>query len=163
MLRSLPPLLLLLAASSPVLAADAAQGPEADVAQDELMVVARSVMPRVAYRGLEATANPVRVQATVFPGRVFHASIDSMVGQLVGDDELVASASPATTAPAAFLEPDAAIGPLGAGPQGASAGAGGAPRGFTGSIGGSVLRATSGIGDRISTAVLRATGQGGRP
>ena len=162
MLRFLPPLLLVLAVSSPALAAGAGptQAP-VEVGQDELMVVARSVMPRVAYRGLDATANPVRVQATVFPGRVFHTAIGDMVGQLVGDDELVASASPATAGPAAFLEPGAMVGPLGAGPQG-SAGTGGA-RGFAGSVGGSVLRATSGIGDRINAAVQRATGPGGGP
>ncbi|HZX80846.1 MAG TPA: hypothetical protein VFE72_07845, partial [Lysobacter sp.] len=56
--------------------------------QDEMLVVARSVMPRIAYRGLEPSANPVRVEATVFPGRVFQGVVDGMVQRLVGDEAL---------------------------------------------------------------------------
>ncbi|HEY4581677.1 MAG TPA: hypothetical protein VIG88_02255, partial [Lysobacter sp.] len=76
--------LLALPAAGPALAGEAG----APGMQDETMVVARSVMPRIAYRGLEPTANPVRVEATVFPGRVFEGVVDGLVDRLAGDDEL---------------------------------------------------------------------------
>lgn len=151
--RSCLPLLILLAAAAaaagPAVAGDA-------VHEDELMVVTRSVMPRVAYRGLEPTANPVRVQATVFPGRVFHGAMDAVVGRLAGDEELGERAPMAAAAlPAMRIEAGAA-GPLGASAQGT----GTAPRMATGAIGAGVVRATSNIGGRVGQAVLRATGGG---
>lgn len=130
----------------------------ADDAHDELLVVARTVMPRIAYHALEPTANPVRVQATVFPGRVFHDAMSGLVGRLAADDELGEQAPLTATGPALHREPGSAV-PIahGHGLQGAAAGSGG--RAIGGSVGGAVLRATSGLGQTI----LRATGQGTGP
>lgn len=55
---------------------------------DHTMVVARTVQPRIAYRGIALQDNPVRVQATTFPGRVFHQSVDASMERLLGDGEL---------------------------------------------------------------------------
>ena len=145
-------------------AADAAWAgePGAPVAaQDEMLVVARSVMPRIAYRGLEPTANPVRVEATVFPGRVFHGVLDGMVQRLVGDDDLGDRAPLLRQGPAAArgIGVDVPVAGLGLGGAGAGPGA---SRGG-GSIGGMVTSATAGIGDRVNQAMQRATGAGVGP
>ncbi len=155
---SITAFVLMALATAPAVAAT----PGDEAAADELLVVARSVMPRVAYHALEPTANPVRVQATVFPGRIFHGAMDGLVGRLAGDHELGERAPLAATDAASGLEPGMA-GPLGHGPRLEHAGATQGSRAVGGSIGGSVLRATSGIGDRVTQAVLRATSQGAGP
>lgn len=153
----LVPILMALAAAPAV-----AAPPAGDGARDEELVVARSVMPRIAYHALEPTANPVRVQATVFPGRIFHGVIGGLVGSLASDHELGDRVPLVVDLPAGTLEPGLGglmhhDGPrLGAGSlQGSRSGAA--------SIGGSVLRMTSGIGDRIGKAVSRSTTVGGGP
>lgn len=145
-------------ASTPVIAAE----PSADVGRDELMVVTRNVMPRIAYHALEPTANPVRVQATVFPGRIFHGVMHGLVGRLAGDEELGDSVPVVATGPTPGLEPGM-VGPLGHGPAAHAQAGGQGGRAMGASIGGSVIRATSGIGDRVSQTILRATGQGAGP
>lgn len=55
---------------------------------DHIVVVVRTVQPRIAYRGIPLHDNPVRVQATTFPGRVFHQTLDASMEQLVGNGEL---------------------------------------------------------------------------
>lgn len=153
-----PTLLVLLAAiASAPMAVSAAEEPV-----DETLVVARTVMPRIAYHALEPTANPVRAQATVFPGRIFHGMVDGLVGSLAGDDELAERASLQPTGPALRLEPGMA-GPVGHAPGAYGPGASQGGRAIGGSIGGAVLRATSGLGDRVSQTVLRATSQSGGP
>lgn len=153
-----PTTLVLLAAiaSAPVAAS------AAEAHGDETLVVARTVMPRIAYHALEPSANPVRTQATVFPGRIFHGMVDGLVGSPAGDDELGERASLQGTGPAMRLEPGMA-GPVGHVPGALGPGASQGGRAIGGSIGGAVLRATSGLGDRVSQTVLRATSQGGGP
>jgi hypothetical protein len=143
----------LLAIAAPVVAAEPEAGPA-----DETMVVARTVMPRIAYRALEPTANPVRVEATTFPGRVFHGAIDGLVGQLVGDDQLGERAAAPIASGGRELPTHHA--PLMDGPGLQGPGASTAPLGRGASIGGAVLRATSGIGSMVQDAVRR-TGGGG--
>ena len=141
------------------IAAPAAQAQEA--AGDETLVVARDVMPRIAYHALEPTANPVRVQATVFPGRVFHGAMGGLVQQLVGDDELTDTAARLDTGREAGLTPGMVV-PLAHGPALQGGGAG-SSRAIGGSIGGAVLRATSGLGTRMSQAITGATSRGSGP
>lgn len=139
-------------------AAPVAASPSDEAAQDELLVVMRTVMPRVAYHALEPSANPVRVQATVFPGRIFQGVMGGLVGRLAGDEELGERAPLAASGPMMRLEPGT-VAPLGHGPGLQVTGSASGGRGIGGSVGGAVLRATSGLGDTI----LRATGQGGGP
>lgn len=150
-------LLLLLAATGPAFAADPVSD---DGAQDQTLVIARSVMPRIAYRGLEPTQNPVRVESIVFPGRVFHSTLDGLLGTLVGEDVLGDTASPGLTG---RPERDPRADGLAAG--GARdlmpTGRGATPNGASASIGGAVLRATGGLADTITAATLRATPGGG--
>lgn len=146
--------LLALSVSAPAAAMEPAEGPV-----DETLVVARTVMPRIAYHALEPTANPVRVQATVFPGRIFHGMVDTLTGRLAGDDELSERAPLGPSGAPRGLEPGIA-GSLSHGPGLQHAGGG---RSVGGSIGGSVLRVTSGLGDRISQAVHGAAGPGTGP
>lgn len=154
---SVRPLFLLALMAAPAGAAVAA---EDGAAEDQTLVVARTVEPRVAYRALEPKDNPVRVEATTFPGRTFHAAIDAIAGdgiELAALDELAervpvgsargaAGPLPTATLPAALAAP-------GAGPA-AAAGRGGA--------GASVLRATSQIGPAVLQGVSRALPGGGR-
>jgi hypothetical protein len=132
-----------------------------DEAADETWVAARDVMPRVAYRALEPHANPVRVEATVFPGRVFHGAIGDVVGRLAGDQELDESAALVPSGQVPPAEPGAprSMAPI-AGLGGAGSDMGRRPGGA--SIGGAVLRATSGLGVRVGQAVQRVTGHGDR-
>lgn len=156
MTRLRPVLLLLLAMTGPAVAGDPAS---ANATQDSTLVIARSVMPRVAYRGLEPAQNPVRVASTVFPGRVFHATLDGMLGTLVGEDVLGDTASPGR-AGLGLREPRAdgvAAGTRELLPSGSAT-----PAGSTASVGATILRATAGIADTITAATLRTTPGGGR-
>lgn len=136
--------------------------PAVAAAQDELLVVARTVMPRVAYHALPATENPVRVQATVFPGRIFHGVVDGIVGRLAGDDELTERAPLVAEGPAAAFDPVRA-GPFAHGPGAVTTPSGAGGRTAGGAIGGAVLRATSGLGTRVGDAVQRAANAGAGP
>ena len=49
---------------------------------DPVLIVTRTVQPRIAYRGLPRDQNPVHTQATVFPAQVFHRTLDGVLGQL---------------------------------------------------------------------------------
>lgn len=93
------------------------QAAEADpqIAPDPKLVIARTVEPRIAYRGVPREDNPVRSQATTFPSSVFHGAIGGTVDELA-DDRVLAergTAVGALDAIAPFLEssaPDAALG-----------------------------------------------------
>lgn len=153
--RSITCILLATIAAAPVAAV------AGDEAVDESLVVARTVMPRVAYHALEPTANPIRVQATVFPGRIFHGMLGDLAGHLAGDDELGERASLHAGGPT--LRPEPMFGPTGPAPAEHVPVPGASGRSTGASVGGVVLRATSGIGDRISQTIIRATGQGSGP
>lgn len=150
----LPPLLLLCLAPTA-----RAQAVPADRNADQQLVIARSVNPRVAYRGLQADQNPVLVQAPVFPGRAFHGSVEGVLGQAVGDDVLGALGS-RTGAPL-FGTADAIRLPMTslAGRQAGSAGHAplGAMAGATGGIG----RIGAGLSGLVVQAVSRSTTGGG--
>lgn len=139
----------------------AAATPEADP-RDQVMVVGRDVMPRIAYHALEPQANPVSVQATVFPGRVFHGVVDTLVGVLAADDELGERAPLLAPGPAARIEPGVML-PVADGPGMVAGGPAAAGRSGGVSLGGTILRATSGIGDRVGQTVLRVTAKGAGP
>jgi len=154
---ALPTILLLALLASG--AASAGETAPAGMA-DETMVVARSVMPRIAYRGLEPTANPVRVEATVFPGRVFNGVVGTLVERLAGDDELADRAPLQRPGVTAMRGTGVDMLGTGVGLQGAG------PSASTrtgGSIGSMVSAATAGIGDRVTQAMQRATGAGVGP
>lgn len=132
---------------------------------DRTLVLARTVHPRIAYRGPAPAENPARVEVTVFPGGAMSGSLGGIGGQALGDGEL------AITAP---MEPiHRLVGPGGplagfgaamsVGP-GATGSSTGAPVGAAASsVGGSVLKATSGLGTAITQAVMGATKVGGGP
>lgn len=55
---------------------------------DQRWVVTRTVHPRVAYRGPAPTANPPLAQAVLFPGGVFHQTLDASVAAPLDDEAL---------------------------------------------------------------------------
>ncbi|ALN60635.1 hypothetical protein GLE_5294 [Lysobacter enzymogenes] len=136
-----------------------AAGPGADPTPgaDTTVVIARTVHPRIAYRALPAQDNPVRTEATTFPGQVFHATLsrslapldDAALGQHGSGGLGVAAAADAASA---MLVPAAATG---AGATFAGPGAS-APLGASASVGGAVVGATAGLGDTLTGAVMQA-------
>lgn len=130
---------------------------------DPVLVVTRTVQPRIAYRGLPRSENPVHAQATVFPAQVFHRTLDGVLGELVGDDALTQTASAGvaafTTGPA-VTEATGVLGTgavLGNSPDGMPGGVAGAVGGI-GGAGGAIGRATGGLSGTITGALLPALG-----
>jgi hypothetical protein len=124
---------------------------------DPVLVVTRTVNPRIAYRGLARDDNPVKTQATMFPGNAFAGALDDATGQLLGDDALGQRGSAGLGGGAL------AIGPLlGNGTRGllGSGGFGGGPGAATptgpgarhGGVAGAVLDATAGLGTLLGQA-----------
>ena len=185
--RALPALLgsilaLGLAAAAPARAQDAGPSEEggagpasvAGPAKDPTVVIARTVQPRIAYRGVPLEDNPIHSEATTFPATVFHGTMDAMMGELV-DDELGQHGSAGVMAGAAV---QSAVGRglsgltggtlLGAGSSAgpaASIGPGASVGGAVGVVGSAVGNATSNIGNLVTTSVMQAVGktQGGGP
>lgn len=143
-------LVLVLALSLPEVRA---AGPGADTT----VVIARTVHPRIAYRALPAQDNPVRTEATTFPGQVFHATLARSLAPL-DDAALGQHGSGGVRAAAAADAANAMWAPtVGAGAGAAFAGAGAsAPLGASASVGGAVLGATAGLGDTLTGAVMQA-------
>lgn len=130
--------------------------------QDQHFIIGRQVNPRIAYRPVPREDLPVRVQATVFPGRTFHSTLGSSLalgqgGGTQGVDDAVlgqtrsvngwADGSPAM---ASALAPGQVVPGAwqssGAMPLGMNAtGAGGATRGLGAGIGASVNSALQGL------------------
>lgn len=130
---------------------------------DPVLVVTRTVQPRIAYRGLPRSENPVHTQATVFPAKVFHRTLDGVLGELVGDDALSQTASAGvagfTTGPA-IADATAPIGTsavLGNSTTGIQGGVVGAVGGI-GGAGGAIGRATGGLAGTITGALLPTLG-----
>ena len=188
--RALPALLgsvvaLVLLAAAPVRAQDTGPASEgtsggsdgaasAGTATDPTVVIARTVQPRVAYRGVPLEENPIHSEATTFPGLVFHGTMDSVLGELV-EGELGQHGSAGVMAGAAV---ESAVGRglsglTGGTLLGAGAGAGSAPSlgpgasagGAVGGVGTAVGNATSNIGSLVTNTVMQAVGntQGGGP
>lgn len=124
--------------------------------EDPGFVVARTVMPRIAYRGVPVEDNPIHTRATVFPARVFHDTLDNALGNALGDNELNAatgSGGIVMNATRNMLVPDAAGGGIGLMGTGA---AGSAPLGMGAGVGGSIRGATEGLGGTITGALSSA-------
>ncbi|WP_408951760.1 hypothetical protein [Lysobacter sp. Hz 25] len=129
-------------------------------AGDPTVVIARTVHPRIAYRALPAQENPIRTEATTFPGQVFHGTLDQSLAPLIGDAELGQhgstglSPAAATGALTGMLVPTDSFGASGnnglLGPSAAT------PVGPTASVGGAVTHATSGIADLVTGSVMQA-------
>jgi hypothetical protein len=124
---------------------------------DQTLVVARNVMPRIAYRGLEPSQNPARVTTTVFPSRVFQGRLDGVIGALVGDGALGETAPILPTA--ALRGPEPVNGEPRETRSAAPLGGGVSTSGTGGGLGGTVMAATAGIANTVNAAVLR-TGAG---
>lgn len=136
--------------------APAAFAQQAAQQEDPGIVVARTVSPRIAYRGVPVEDNPIHTRATVFPARVFHDTLDNALGNALGDNELNAatgSGGIVMEATRNMLVPDA--GGAGIGLMGTGA-AGGAPLGMGASVGGSIRGATEGLGGTITGALSSA-------
>lgn len=126
--------------------------------EDPGFVVARTVMPRIAYREVPLEDNPIHTRATVFPARVFHGTLDNALDNALGDNELNAatgSGGIVMDATRGMLVSDAQTGGAGLGLLGAGA-AGGAPLGMGASVGGSIRGATEGLGGTITGALSSA-------
>jgi hypothetical protein len=154
--RSCRPFLLLACLAGPAMAGDGVP-PDDTGMTDQTLVVARNVMPRIAYRGLEPSQNPARVTTTVFPGRVFQGRLDGLLGALVGEDALGETAPVMPTAALRGPQPIAGepMEPRG----GAPLGGGVSTAGAGGGLGATVMAATAGIANTVTAAVLR-TGAG---
>ncbi|HJR72713.1 MAG TPA: hypothetical protein VJ806_03660, partial [Luteimonas sp.] len=95
--------------------------------QDPGFVIARTVNPRIAYRGIPTEDNPVKVRATVFPAHIFHGTLDTALGDALGDKELngaTGSGGLVLKATRDMLGTGAPIGAAGMGMAGVSAGGG---------------------------------------
>ncbi len=55
-------------------------------AKDPTVIIARTVQPRIAYRGVPLEDNPIHSEATTFPGIVFHGTMGSLMGELVEEE-----------------------------------------------------------------------------
>lgn len=140
------------------LLAPAAFAQQAAQQEDPGIVVARTVMPRIAYRGVPVEDNPIHTRATVFPARVFHDTLDNALGNALGDNELNAatgSGGIVMNATRNMLVPDAQTGAGGMGLMGTGA-AGSAPLGMGAGVGGSIRGATEGLGGTITGALSSA-------
>ncbi|RDZ26581.1 hypothetical protein DX914_16480 [Lysobacter silvisoli] len=135
--------------------ARAQQASEPGADEDPNLIVARTVQPRIAYRGIPTEDNPVMVRATTFPAQIFHGTLNGTLDQLLGDGDLgqrgsagmaVHAATQALTGPA--LGNNVLLGP------GGSAGA--PPMGPGASVGGAIGAATAGLGDLITHSVMQA-------
>lgn len=128
--------------------------------EDTVMVITRTVNPRTAYRGVPLEANPVRTQATTFPGRIFNNTLNNTLGQLLGDDDLDqrgsaglntgAGAVPALTGASSMLAASPALG--------GQAASGGTSIGPSASVGGAIGAATGGISNMVTGSVMQAVG-----
>lgn len=147
----------------------------AAAAEDPGMVIARTINPRIAYRGIPTEDNPIHTEATLFPARAFHAALDGTIGELLGDEALGARGSAGIhagiAAGSAGVATQAAIGRVflgGSGPPGAGVGAGATSIGPGAIAGGTVSRAvggaTAGFGGLVGAMpAIIPTQQGGGP
>jgi len=143
------------------LLAPAAFAQQAQPQEDPGIVIARTVSPRVAYRGVPLEDNPIHTRATVFPSSVFHDTLDNALGDALGDSELNAATGSGgiiLRSTQGLLAPDAPMGGAGLGMAGVSAG-GAAPLGMGASVGGAVRGATEGLSGTITGALSNAMQQ----
>ena len=133
----------------------AQQGSDGDQGPDHVLVVARTVQPRIAYRGIPLEDHPVHTRATVFPGGVFHRTLDASMERLVGDAELSQLGS---------LGIERGVGPaLTMGRAGLvypglfAGGAAGATMPLLSGSGGAVSAATRGLGSMIQDSMVHGS------
>jgi hypothetical protein len=128
---------------------------------DPVLVLTRTVQPRVAYRGLPADRNPAAATATTFPARVFHTTLGEATGEQLGDGSLGEVAG----VPGLAGVPDSAASPglRAAEVVGQISGSRGQPPiGPGATTRGAVSGITAGLGALVSGAV-RQTRAGGGP
>ena len=138
---------------------------------DPSMVIARTVEPRIAYRGIPIQQNPIHTEATLFPSRAFDAAIDGTLGELLGDDALGARGSAGVHSGAAVVSAiTGELGPLGgAGSFGLGQSAGASPVSPGAGVGGAVRGGSGGglgsLGSLIGSlpAAVLPNQQGGGP
>lgn len=131
----------------------ALQGSGDDQGPDHVLVVARTVQPRIAYRGIPLEDHPVHSQATVFPGGVFHRTLDASMERLVGDAELSQLGSLGIER---GVGPALTMGRLGLVDPGLFVGgAAGATTPLRSGAGGAVSAATRGLGSMIQGSMLQ--------
>ncbi|TZF88766.1 hypothetical protein [Cognatilysobacter lacus] len=149
-------LLMTVMVSALPLAAAAQSAPTAD----PYFVIARTVEPRNAYRGLaERTDNPVRAQAPVFPATAFGRAMGGLAVQGVDDTVLGALDAGNFQNPGNGRSPSFMPDGLGLGPTGQ----GTAPGGVSGA-GDAIGHATGGIGGIVTSTLSQALGSiGGHP
>ncbi|TKR30151.1 hypothetical protein FCE95_08370 [Luteimonas gilva] len=138
-----------------------ASAQQAPAQEDPGFVIARTVNPRIAYRGIPTEDNPIKVRATTFPAHIFHGTLDNALGDALGDNELngaTGSGGLVLKATRDMLGTSAPIGAAGMGMAGVSAG-GGTPLGMGATVGGSVRGATEGLGGTITGALSNAMSQ----
>lgn len=128
--------------------------------EDPRIVLARTVHPRIAYRGLERTENPVAVQATTFPAGVFHDTLGVLVESVAGDAELGARGSHGLRSAAVAPSAIPAAFEVGTGVPGATRPS--SPLGAGASAAGAVGGATRNLGARITGALSVLPAGGGR-
>lgn len=164
-LRTLPgyPVLLLGALLAP--AAHAQQAAPPPRSDDQVWVMTRAVTPRTAYRGPAPEEHPPLAQVVLFPGRVFHATLEGMALDAL-DDQALGERGSVGVLPASV--PATGLAGMSASPAPAMATAvGGVPAGMAAqSIGGTVSRATAGVDAAIHQALaplVSAGGPGGGP
>lgn len=165
--RALQVLIATLLLATAAVDARAQQGAGSD--KDPTVVIARTVHPRVAYRGIPLEENPVQTEATTFPGTVFHGAMDSMIGELVDGELGQRGSAGIATGDAVQSALDNGLSGLAPGALlGAGSASGGPARGPGASVGGAVSgvgsavgSATSNIGSLVTNSVMQAVGKAG--
>lgn len=143
--------------------------------EDPSMIIARTINPRIAYRGIPTEQNPIHTEATLFPARTFHAALDGTIGELLGDEALGARGSAGIHAGVAAGAVGAATQSTirlvflgGSSPLQSRTGAGATSIGPGATFGGTVSRAvgggTAGFGGLVGAMPgIMPTQQGGGP
>jgi hypothetical protein len=135
----------------------------ASPAKDPSITIARTVNPRIAYRGIPKEDMPIAAEATTFPQKAFQTQIDNVT--TVGDEALgmtqAGGEGVQSVLASTLVSPNSALSQS-LGTQGTGGGA--IPRGLGATIGGSVGSATSNIGATVTGALNGALGRvGGAP
>ncbi|VZR21811.1 Uncharacterised protein [Escherichia coli] len=122
----------------------------------------RDVTPRVAYRGVQTDALPIRTAVSPFPTQAFNQSVGSVMSVL-SDGELGASRAASGNAATGLQRALTSSTGTGLQPTAGGLSVGNAVSGAAvGGVGGQVVQATAGIASQISGA-LAPLSRGGQP
>ncbi|NWK43468.1 hypothetical protein [Ralstonia pickettii] len=126
------------------------------------IIVQRDVTPRVAYRGVQTDALPIRTAVSPFPTQAFNQSVGSVMSVL-SDGELGASRAASGNAATGLQRALTSSTGTGLQPTAGGLSVGNAVSGAAvGGVGGQVVQATAGIASQISGA-LAPLSRGGQP